>query len=196
MNRFVGGTVALALAVTGVPAAPASAQPTPTSPPPVVVPVPNSTPVEWPVLDITPTAETIAGVQDMHFTSANSDGSATETEDGHSRVYVLKADVMFAYNKATLTAKARATLTDIAAKIAAANVIELTVVGHTDSDGADAHNLTLSKKRAKAVAAFLAARLPATTTIKAVGKGETQPRSTNVTTFGRALNRRVEITAR
>lgn len=147
------------------------------------------------MLDITPTAETIAGVQDMHFTSANSDGSATETEDGHSRVYVLKADVMFAYNKATLTAKARATLTDIAAKIAA-NVIELTVVGHTDSDGADAHNLTLSKKRAKAVAAFLAAHLPATTTIKAVGKGETQPRSTNATTSGRALNRRVEITAR
>lgn len=196
MKRLIGGTLALALAAASVPVAPAWAQPTATPPPPLVVPVDNITAAEWPVQDMASTVEPIAGIQDMIFSSANTDGSATETDDGQSRVYVLTADVMFAYNKATLTAKAKSTLTEIATKIAAANSTQLTVVGHTDSDGADAHNLKLSKRRATTVASFLAAHLPATTTIKAVGKGETQPRATNTTKSGRALNRRVEITAR
>jgi outer membrane protein OmpA-like peptidoglycan-associated protein len=128
----------------------------------------------------------------MHFSSASIDGSVTESDDGH--LFILTADVMFAYNKAKLTAKAKATLTTIAKQLTTTPPTQIRVTGFTDSDGSAAANRTLSKKRAKAVAAFLAARLPSSTAITAVGKGETHPRASNATKAGRALNRRVELT--
>ncbi len=72
--------------------------------------------------------------------------------------------------------------------------IKVKVVGHTDSDGQDAANLELSKKRAASVKNSLvndfgieASRL------ETDGKGETEPVSDNNTLEGKANNRRVEF---
>ncbi|HQX06487.1 MAG TPA: OmpA family protein, partial [Zoogloea sp.] len=54
-------------------------------------------------------------------------------------------------------------------------------------------NWHLSKARADAVAALLAARLPGTTSIKAEGMAESVPVTSNDSPEGRARNRRVEI---
>ena len=52
-------------------------------------------------------------VRDLTFPTANLDGSVTE----EGTVITLKADVFFAYNRATLTAKAKAALGRAAARV-------------------------------------------------------------------------------
>jgi len=72
--------------------------------------------------------------------------------------------------------------------------ISLQIVGHTDSDGNDDHNLGLSKNRTQAVKNTLVnvynideARLSFD------GKGESEPVGNNTTLDGKAQNRRVEF---
>ncbi|GAB4372811.1 MAG: hypothetical protein Kow0042_16350 [Calditrichia bacterium] len=70
----------------------------------------------------------------------------------------------------------------------------ITVAGHTDSQGNDAYNFNLSENRAAAVRAYLEANmgLPPDQ-LKSVGYGETRPIASNETIEGRQLNRRIEI---
>jgi len=72
--------------------------------------------------------------------------------------------------------------------------IRVKVIGHTSSDGDDAANLELSKKRAAAVKTMLAGEFAIDEgRIDTEGKGETQPVADNKTKEGRAQNRRVEF---
>ncbi len=75
--------------------------------------------------------------------------------------------------------------------------VSIVITGHTDNVGADAANLSLSEKRAAAVAASLAADfgVDATRMITA-GKGESAAMATNDSPEGRAMNRRVEFAKR
>jgi len=72
---------------------------------------------------------------------------------------------------------------------------ELVIIGHTDSVGSDAYNLTLSNRRAHAVKDVIAKYLPAEDRgkIRAEGEGERSPIASNSNYQGRALNRRVEF---
>jgi OOP family OmpA-OmpF porin len=71
--------------------------------------------------------------------------------------------------------------------------------GHSDSAGGDAANLTLSRRRAEAVAAWLAERGVDETRIRIVAFGEQNPAAPNARPDGtpdeegRARNRRVEV---
>jgi len=72
--------------------------------------------------------------------------------------------------------------------------LRLSIEGHTDSDGSEAHNSELSHNRSKAVVNYLiqnsgidAGRL------EARGWGESKPIDTNDTAEGKANNRRVEL---
>jgi OmpA-OmpF porin, OOP family len=68
--------------------------------------------------------------------------------------------------------------------------------GHTDADGNDASNQTLSEKRAEAVVDYLVkAGLPSDR-FTAVGYGSTQPVASNETDEGKAQNRRIEFVVR
>ena len=69
--------------------------------------------------------------------------------------------------------------------------IELT--GHTDSQGSGAYNLYLSEQRVLAVRRILIANRVAPSRISIEPFGETSPASTNDTSAGRALNRRVNM---
>ncbi len=71
---------------------------------------------------------------------------------------------------------------------------KLIIDGHTDSQGDDAKNMTLSEKRALAVKTYLVNKGVAENRLKSRGFGETQPKATNDTSAGRAENRRVEFT--
>jgi len=72
--------------------------------------------------------------------------------------------------------------------------VSILITGHTDNVGADAANLTLSEKRAAAVAASLAADFGIDAArMTTSGKGETVAIATNDSPEGRAMNRRVEF---
>jgi len=86
------------------------------------------------------------------------------------------------------------TLKSIAKVLTDNPTVKVKIVGHTDSDGNDANNLDLSKRRGAAVKASLtkdfsidAARM------ESDGKGKTEPISPNTTPEGKANNRRVEF---
>ncbi len=71
--------------------------------------------------------------------------------------------------------------------------IKLTITGHTDSDGSAAHNLDLSRRRAKAVKSFLVTNGIAADRMTTAGYGEAVPIADNNTPEGKSLNRRVEF---
>jgi OmpA-OmpF porin, OOP family len=72
--------------------------------------------------------------------------------------------------------------------------VKIKIVGHTDSDGDDAKNLDLSKRRAASVKNYLITQFQANgNNIETDGKGESIPVESNNTTEGKAKNRRVEF---
>ncbi len=81
-------------------------------------------------------------------------------------------------------------LVEILKKYEGAN---LSIEGHTDSQGDDAYNMTLSQKRCESVKAYLMSKGIFESRLTAQGFGETQPIGDNKTAEGRAKNRRVEL---
>ena len=69
----------------------------------------------------------------------------------------------------------------------------LEIIGHTDSVGNDAKNLTLSQRRADAVKKYLANNGIEVARMTSKGYGETKPVADNNTASGRTINRRVEL---
>ena len=74
-----------------------------------------------------------------------------------------------------------------------ATVVDIDVIGHTDSDGSEEYNQALSIRRANAVKDFMVSEGIDASIIDVSGKGELSPIADNRTREGRALNRRVEI---
>ncbi len=70
----------------------------------------------------------------------------------------------------------------------------LDIAGHTDSTGSPDHNMRLSQRRALAVQYHLLRRGVFPQRLTVHGYGQSQPVASNATEWGRALNRRVEIT--
>lgn len=71
--------------------------------------------------------------------------------------------------------------------------LDVRIEGHTDSQGGDAWNLTLSQRRAESVLAYFVEQGVDEVRLTAVGYGEERPVDTNRTSTGRARNRRVEF---
>lgn len=69
----------------------------------------------------------------------------------------------------------------------------LSIQGHTDSDGSDAFNQTLSQKRTDSVKKYLTSKAISESRLTATGFGETKPIASNKTSLGKAKNRRVEL---
>ena len=72
--------------------------------------------------------------------------------------------------------------------------VKVRIIGHTDSDGEDAKNLDLSKRRAASVKNALQSEFGIEASrMETDGKGEAQPVAPNTTAEGKANNRRVEF---
>ena len=72
--------------------------------------------------------------------------------------------------------------------------INLNIVGHTDSDGTDESNISLSKDRAESVKKALVSVYGISgDRLSSEGKGEAEPVADNATAQGKAQNRRVEF---
>jgi len=97
--------------------------------------------------------------------------------------------------KATISAKSRAVLEDIANQSSMTN-LRIEISGHTDNTGSSDANLALSQARADAVKQYLNQLAPNTfplARMQAHGFGDQKPVGDNDTEAGRQKNRRVEI---
>lgn len=101
--------------------------------------------------------------------------------------------ILFASGSDKIQPESNSILTQIKEALDQAPDMKIKIVGHTDSDGADATNLTLSQKRANAVKMKLVSMGVSANRFTTDGKGETQPISSNDTADGKAQNRRVEF---
>ncbi len=103
-------------------------------------------------------------------------------------------NIFFDTDKAELRPESRAELERIIRLLGLNSQIKVEVSGHTDDVGADAYNLDLSKKRAKAVMDYLIKKGVATNRLTFQGYGKNKPRVPNSSDTNRQLNRRIEIT--
>lgn len=123
----------------------------------------------------------------------------TEKSEGGTTTVTIAADVLFAFDEASLTDTARDTIADIAGRLEGAEGT-VQVVGHSDGIGDDAYNQDLSKDRAEAVKSAIEDELgSAAPDIEAEGRGASEPIAEETDSDGndipgaRAENRRVEI---
>ncbi|KYH45600.1 OmpA family protein [Branchiibius sp. NY16-3462-2] len=151
----------------------------------------------WPAIDqpalakVTNTNQSI-----LPLTQAVSDlsGQITDRTQSDTKSVDIASDILFAVDSAALTPAANATLAKAASALKADGVTgTVNVIGYTDSDNTEAHNLDLSKRRAQAVVAALTPMVPTGITLVAQGKGEADPVASNDSAAGKALNRRVSL---
>jgi len=107
----------------------------------------------------------------------------------------MSASALFDHDKAVLKDKGKAALhaLDESIKARGAKVVDIRVIGYTDSDGTEAYNMRLSIRRAEAVRDYMVSEGVAPSIIKVSGEGEANPIASNDTSEGRAQNRRVDI---
>ncbi|CAN5282921.1 hypothetical protein BH11PSE11_BH11PSE11_07610 [soil metagenome] len=105
----------------------------------------------------------------------------------------LDAAVMFDTGSAALKPEARKTLHEAIERVKKFVDAPVTISGHTDNEGSDASNQTLSASRAAAVQSYFVAEGIALARLTAKGFGKTQPIADNSSEAGRARNRRVEV---
>ncbi len=146
------------------PPPPAPAPPPPAPPPAVIQPPPPPAPAPAPVV-VAPVSEKVT----------------------------FAADAFFDVDKAILKPEAKAKLDDLVSKTKGINLEVIIAVGHTDSDGSDAHNQKLSIRRAESVKDYLVSKGVEKNRVYTEGKGEKQPVADNKTKEGKAKNRRTEI---
>jgi flagellar motor protein MotB len=101
--------------------------------------------------------------------------------------------IRFDVNKATIRPESMGVINSIFQFLKDYPEIKLSVEGHTDSDGDDASNQSLSERRAQAVAAELTKMGVAAGRLTSKGWGESKPLGPNNTAEGKAANRRVEF---
>ena len=152
-----------------------------------------------PNLDITPHAFDIEGIGDVekpivlnNFRVARGAGmnmlgqKFTDTK-------IVTHSINFDVNKAVIKPESMGALNGIVRIMKDNPEIKFEVGGHTDSDGDDAANKTLSQARADAVRTQLISMGIDGARLTAQGYGESKPIADNKTIEGKANNRRVEF---
>lgn len=102
--------------------------------------------------------------------------------------------ILFDVNSDRIRGESYGTLKDIAGVLTENPAVRVKIVGHTDSDGEDAANMDLSRRRAAAVKSALTTEFGIDAArMETDGRGESQPAAGNDTPAGKANNRRVEF---
>ncbi len=119
-------------------------------------------------------------------------GAIGERLRGHG--HATLDDLVFKTGSSELGDETFSSLADLAEFLRANPSLKVTLVGHTDAEGALEVNIALSRKRASAVVTRLVERHSIDRAqISFDGVGYLAPRATNLTPEGRTQNRRVEV---
>lgn len=135
--------------------------------------------------------------QDDEFMVANI-RYAVAGEDTRSKLITegrfVTNGILFDTNSDNIKPESGSVLKEIASVLKENPTVRVKIIGHTDSDGNDASNLSLSQKRAAAVKMSLNSFYDIENNrMETDGKGESQPINNNSTPADKALNRRVEF---
>jgi len=129
-------------------------------------------------------------VSNIKVTTAAPDTRSKLITEGKLVSYGIYFDV----NKDVVKPESYGTISDIAKVLKENPTVNIKIIGHTDSDGNDAVNLDLSKRRAASVKNALVSQFSIDgSRIQTDGKGETQPIVSNTSSENKAKNRRVEF---
>jgi outer membrane protein OmpA-like peptidoglycan-associated protein len=109
--------------------------------------------------------------------------------EGRARLY----GILFDSDSDHLKAESKPTLDALIAAARTQPTWSFGIEGYTDNVGGDAHNQTLSEKRALSVKAYLVAAGVDASRLTTQGFGASHPVSSNDTELGRSQNRRVEV---
>lgn len=133
-----------------------------------------------------------AEMQERLFQSLS---SILETRREARGIIVNLSDVLFDFNRASLTPGAREKLSKLTGLLLAyPGGYRVEIEGHADAIGSEEYNFKLSRDRAAMVGSYLmTSGLPAGRIGSTVGMGEDRPVASNDTASGRQLNRRVEV---
>lgn len=117
----------------------------------------------------------------------------TPTKKSFEKKIFTLPNILFENNSDILLPIAYNSLDDLIVYLKDNRDFKIKITGHTDNIGKTYLNQILSEKRAQSVANFLISNGIHVSKIKTLGKGESQPISTNETTEDQQLNRRVEF---
>jgi outer membrane protein OmpA-like peptidoglycan-associated protein len=104
--------------------------------------------------------------------------------------------ILFDLDKATLQPESTKQLQHVVTLLKDNPDLMLEVQGHTDDQGSEGYNLTLSKRRAETVVTYLGLFDIDSSRLVPIGYGESKPVMPNTTEEGRSKNRRVELVKR
>lgn len=121
----------------------------------------------------------------------NTGVSVTRTESGI--ILNMPGNVSFPTNQYAILPSFYEVLDSVALVFNEFKKTRIKVSGHTDSQGSDSYNQTLSEKRADSVMQYFVSKGIARGRMSAYGYGERYPIASNDTPEGRSLNRRVEL---
>jgi outer membrane protein OmpA-like peptidoglycan-associated protein len=106
----------------------------------------------------------------------------------------IRQQVQFGVDSAVILPESNGLLTEIADVLNRnPRIHKVEIQGHTDSNGDDIHNQTLSEDRANAVRNWLVAHGVSSDRVESKGYGEQHPLVPNVTEGNRQRNRRVQF---
>ncbi len=114
-------------------------------------------------------------------------------DDGIVVTFDENSGVYFDTAKYNINAASQSTLDKLSNVLAEYPDTNVLVVGHTDSVGADASNMTLSKNRANSVTSYFTSKGLSAGRFTTNWYGESSPIADNATAEGRAKNRRVNV---
>jgi outer membrane protein OmpA-like peptidoglycan-associated protein len=101
--------------------------------------------------------------------------------------------ILFETNSFTLQSVAKTNISKLSVILNKYPDTNILVTGHTDSDGTELYNQTLSESRAKSVSDYSISQGINSSRLSIIGLGELEPVASNETVDGKQLNRRVEI---
>ncbi len=118
---------------------------------------------------------------------------ATVERVGEGIQVTFESGLLFDFDSDALRAEARENLRQLALSLGKYQGSDLMIVGHTDSQGADAYNQALSERRANSASTYLVSQGVMRSAIQTRGLGESEPVAPNDNDVGRQANRRIEV---
>jgi outer membrane protein OmpA-like peptidoglycan-associated protein len=118
---------------------------------------------------------------------------ATVERVGEGILVTFDSGILFDFDSSALRPLAQTQLSDLAEALVEVDKTDVVIVGHTDSQGSESYNQTLSERRAQSAASHLMGNGITGDRIIVEGRGEMEPIATNETDAGRQENRRIEV---